>query len=104
MRKYAEDGELTADQVEQAYKQRFTNLSNAMEALDGLQKNSVVDATTRDILNQIPGFKVNSDGVVEKVGDLVTAYTELYTQMQSNTVATTSELNAEYAKVLTAGE
>ena len=104
MRKYAEDGELTADQVEQAYKQRFTNLSNVMEALDGLQKNSVVDATTRDILNQIPGFKVNSDGVVEKVGDLVTAYTELYTQMQSNTVATTSELNAAYAKVLTAGE
>lgn len=104
MRKYAEDGELTADQVEQAYKQRFTNLSNAMEALDGLQKNSVVDATTRDILNQIPGFKVNSDGVVEKVGDLVTAYTELYTQMQSNSVATTSELNAAYAKVLTAGE
>jgi len=56
MRKYAEDGELTAEDVEKAYKFRLNNLSNVFDALSGLQKNSVVDATTKAILEKIPGF------------------------------------------------
>jgi len=64
MRKYSETGELTVEEVKNAYKVQFNNLSSVMDSIEKLSRNDVVDATTRDILNKISGFSVNADGVV----------------------------------------
>lgn len=102
MKKYSETGELTAEQVESAYKAKFNNLLNAMDSLEGLQVNNVVDSSIRDILNKVTGFLVSADGVILQVGNMVEAYEAIYKEMANTAGTTTNELNAAYARVLNA--
>lgn len=104
MKKYAGDRELTAEEIEAAYRARLNNISNVLDTLGDLQVGNVVDQNTREILKQFSDFSITEDGVVLAVGDLVSAYNKLYQEMKDTAIATTAELNSAYAKVLTAQE
>jgi hypothetical protein len=91
----------TSEEIEAAYKSRVNRYIDTMNKLNDLQIGNVI--VDKDIQNLLvnAGFKFNADGVITKVGDMLQAYTDIYYKMKETAKATTSELNAAYAKVLT---
>ena len=70
-------GELTTEEIQNAYRAQVAPIKALYDQIDELQVGSVVAKNQITALTKA-GFTVNADGVVTTVGNLVEAYKSLY--------------------------
>ena len=93
-------GELTAEEVESAYRAQIQPLRDLVDSINEIGINSIVSTNQIETLNKIAGFEVNADGVVISTGRLVDAYKAIYDEMKATNEATISELNSTLGQYL----
>lgn len=90
--------EITADQIEKAYRAAIVLLEDAQAQLEyGI--GSLASGLAIDIL-RAADYQVDDNGVIESIGDLNKAYLIYYQTLKNTDGATTAAINAAYAKVL----
>lgn len=94
--------EATAEEIEQAFSSTINELNDAMDQLTDLTVGQITTGKLREYLQK--AGKVDSNGVVTSVSDMVDVYQAIYDDMKKTAGKTTAGLNAAYAKVLTANE
>ena len=92
-------GELTTEEIQNAYRAQVAPIKALYDQIDELQVGSVVAENQINALTKA-GFTVNADGVVTTVGNLVEAYKSLYDQMKDTGEATLAEINEALGKYL----
>ena len=96
--------EVNAADIESAYRVQVNNLNSTLDKLMSLEVGNVVDANTAALLRETGAISVDENGIVTKIDNLVLAYEQLYQKMGDSMVATSTELNRAYAKMLNASE
>ena len=92
-------GELTTEEIQNAYRAQVAPIKALYDQIDELQVGSVVAKNQINALTKA-GFTVNANGVVTTVGNLVEAYKSLYDQMKDTGEATLAEINEALGKYL----
>ena len=92
----------TAEEIESAFNSAINELSDAMDKLSELTVGQITTGKLRQYLEQ--AGKVDSNGVIISVSDMVDVYRAIYDDMAQTAGKTTASLNQAYAKVLTAGD
>ena len=83
---------LTTEEIQAAYRAQVEPIKAVFNTIKDLQAGSIVAKNQIDILISA-GFDVNQDGVITTVGNLIDAYSSLYTMMKNTGEATIAELN-----------
>ncbi len=90
--------EITADQIEKAYRAAIVLLEDAQAQLEyGI--GSLASGLAIDVL-RAADYQIDDNGVIESIGDLNKAYLIYYQTLKNTNGATTAAINAAYAKVL----
>lgn len=95
--------EFSAEQFENAATSQVKRLQSYADTVSELEKGSYVgDATLRAALEKA-GYTFNN-GFITTVGNVIEAYSFIYTAMKNSSKATLTQLNALYAKILSESE
>ena len=110
LKEFKGESNVSSDEIQAVYKAQINRLNDALDQVsNGLEKGAVVTGELATLLQKVgysSSLKGLGDGtyVVDAVINMVDAYGAIYLQMKNTAEATQSELNAAYAKLLTASE